>query len=616
MASQADQQIDRTIQNNLPQLSKYGVLTVRPGWEIAGHQLTGRRAIVATVHAKKAKADLSAGEVLPDQIAGTPVDVREARPYQRLRATDPLAAEISQAHSRPEDSEPHWPLERELPSGQLLTSANSRTQTRLRAQSKSQPAGAAALAVATQPKKPLLPYQPKGCPPLQQVQVTANVTAATSPDAGFATLINYLSGTQSSLVVGMYDFTSAEILGAFKNDLGGSKKLQMVLDDPAPSPTRDQTDWVTVQDLKNTLADRANIAWALTRSDPFVQQYSFPYAYHIKVIVRDDKALWLSSGNLNRSNEPDPKEPPSTEDRDWHVIIEDPGLAQTFAAYLNFDYNTAVANQVANPSAVEKAIEDARAKREHASNPVAPRKPGRTGNAAAKAPVAAKNFPSLSFSVTPLLTPDKVSPDLQDGQYLTNIMKLVEGAQQSIRIQLQYMEASKDNTSPYGKLLQAIKDKIDKDHLDVKLIVSANYAEKWGEKMKDEGVDLTDNIRTQPNVHNKGFVIDGQTVVVSSQNFSPAGVFDNRDAGVILASKEIAGYFQPIFDADWNGALPFVAHAEPGGSKNGKAGRGAAKKLAKQRAAKAPKKKATAKAKKSAAKPKKTSAAKKSKKRR
>jgi hypothetical protein len=41
--------------------------------------------------------------------------------------------------------------------------------------------------------------------------------------------------------------------------------------------------------------------------------------------------------------------------------------------------------------------------------------------------------------------------------------------------------------------------------------------------MKDEGVDLTANIHTYPNVHNKGFVIDGKTVVVSSQNFSPAG---------------------------------------------------------------------------------------------
>ena len=54
MAGKSDHEIDQTITKNLSRLSKYGVLTVRPGYEIAGHQLTGRRAIVATVQTKRA----------------------------------------------------------------------------------------------------------------------------------------------------------------------------------------------------------------------------------------------------------------------------------------------------------------------------------------------------------------------------------------------------------------------------------------------------------------------------------------------------------------------------------------------------------------------------------
>jgi hypothetical protein len=119
-----------------------------------------------------------------------------------------------------------------------------------------------------------------------------------------------------------------------------------------------------------------------------------------------------------------------------------------------------------------------------------------------------------------LLTPDKL-PNTQDGQYVTNIIRLIKAARNSIYLQLQYIEASEGNRSLYDHLLQAIAGQI-AANTDVKLIVSANYAEKWGEKMKDEGVDLTANIRTLPNVHNKGFIIDGETVVVSSQNFSPS----------------------------------------------------------------------------------------------
>jgi len=550
-----DRQIDRAITKNLHRLSKYGVLTVRPGYEISGHQLTGRRAVVATVHTKKPLADLPRGEPLPDAISGIPVDVREASSYQRLRASDPLAAEVSQTYRRPEDGEPEWPLERELPSGKLLTSASSETQKKFKVQLKAEPASAKALTAHTQ--KPELAYHPVGCPALSTVDVTTKVTAAVSPDAGLKTLSCFLSGASSSLTIGMYDFTSAEILGDVKSNLACPKTLQMVLDDPAPNPTRNQTDWQTVQDLDQALGARARIAWALTRSDPFAARWSFPYAYHIKVIVRDKSALWLSSGNLNPSNEPDPKDPPSTADRDWHIILEDPGLAGTFAAYLNFDFQQAASYQLPNQSAIEKAIEDARAKRAKEANPTQPARLKSSARPTGKAgaPVAAKDFDDLALRVTPLLTPDKL-PGGQ-GQYVTEIVNLIRGAQASIYIQLQYIEASKGNRSTYDGLLQAIADQVAAKK-DVKLIVSANYAEKWGEKMKDEGVDLTASIRTLPNVHNKGFVIDGETVVVSSQNFSPAGISDNRDAGVILESSEIAQYFGPIFDRDWGNSRELV----------------------------------------------------------
>jgi hypothetical protein len=592
MAEKTQQEIDHTITRNLARLAKYGVLTVRPGYEISGHQLTGRPAIVATVHTKMPLAELAPSEKLPDRIEGVPVDVREARAYHRLRAVDPLAAELSQHYSRPEDAEPEWPLEREVPSGKLISSAGSDMQMRLAAQAKQQPAAATGLAAHQQ--KPNLPYAPTGCPPLAQIAVTAKVTAAASPDAGLATLKAYLAGTKTSLVVGMYDFTSAEILAAFEQDLASPKTLQLVLDDPAPNPTRDQVDSVTVSDLHQALGTRAKTAWALTRGDHFAAKWSFPSAYHIKVIVRDNSAVWLSSGNLNRSNEPNLSNPPSAEDRDWHIIIEDPKLAQIFTAYLDFDFQTAAANQASNQqmaqNATVRAIVDAHAKRARESNP----QPTPLMAAAHKTKgtsVAAKTFNTLSLKVTPMLTPDR-EPGSQQGQYLANVMSLINGAQKSIHIELQYIEASKGDGSPYDKLLQALAARIAAG-VDVQLIVSANYAEKWGEKMKVQGVDLTANIHTYPDVHNKGFVVDGKTVIVSSQNFSPAGVDQNRDAGMILESAELAQYFGPIFDADWKASRPLMVKAGTGGTKPTKAKK--AKKPAPKKAKKKPASKKSAK---------------------
>jgi phosphatidylserine/phosphatidylglycerophosphate/cardiolipin synthase-like enzyme len=547
VAQPSEKQIDAVIRGNLTRLHKPGVLTVRPGYEIAGHQLTGKSAIVATVHTKTNV--LAPGDKLPDKVAGIPVDVREATPHQRLRAHDPLAAQLTQQFGRPQDADPVWPLEREMPGGKLLSAATSRNQKTLQSQNASQ--STVHSAVRAQQKKPQVPYVPAPGQPLDPMQVTATITAHASPDAGFATLTQFLAATRTSLVVGMYDFTSAPILDLFKADLKGAKTLQMVLDNPPPDDTRNQTDAVTVQELNKALGKRARIVRAASREDKLTSAWIFPYAYHIKVIVRDNSALWLSSGNLNNSNQPDPAALPKKEDRDWHVIVEAPGLAKLFAAYLNQDFKSASPLQVGGDAVLNAAVTDANAKLAAETNPLQPQ------DAPAPSDFPAKVFKNVTANITPLLTPDP-GPAPAPGQYVTAMMKLISSAQHSLYIQLQYIESS-GTPGDYDNLLHAIAARVAAG-VDVRLIESLEYGEKWAEKMKSAGVDLTANIALQSNVHNKGFVVDSSTVVVSSQNFSPAGVRTNRDAGVIIRNAPIAQYFEQIFLSDWNTrSKPFVA---------------------------------------------------------
>jgi len=138
------------------------------------------------------------------------------------------------------------------------------------------------------------------------------------------------------------------------------------------------------------------------------------------------------------------------------------------------------------------------------------------------------------------------------------MIKLIASAKKTLYVQLQYIESSAA-TGVYPTLLQTIAARVAAG-VDVRLIESLEFGEQWAEKMKDAGVDLTANISLQPNVHNKGFVIDSSVAVVSSQNFSPDGIQFNRDAGVIIESAPIAQYFEGVFLADWNNkAKAFVA---------------------------------------------------------
>lgn len=540
MANLSERAIDRVIRQNLGKLRKPGVLTVRPGFEIAGHQLTGRSAIVATVQQKR--TDLSRRDLLPTRIAGAPVDVREATAHQRLRARDPAAAELTQAFGRPEEVDPAWALERELPSGKLLAAR--------------QPA--VAKTMSAQQSKPQIPYVAAAGTPLTPMQTVTTITAHVSPDAGFTQLSSFLDQTQKSLVIGMYDFTSGPILEAFKQVLSAPKTLQMVLDNPPLNGTANQSDTETVTELQSALGTRAAIARALTRGDTFAADWMFPSAYHIKVIVRDGTAFWLSSGNLNNSNQPDPALPaPKTEDRDWHVIIEDPQLAKLFAAYLDQDYQSAASHQTTPNPVVAEALSVANAKLAAERNPAPTPAPARASAAARKAATqfAPQVFKGITVTITPLLTPDP-GPAPSAGEYLTKMTALIQSAKKRLYVQLQYIEAA--TSADYESLLQTIADRVTAG-VDVRLIESSEYGEKWAEKMKQTGVDLTANIALQSSVHNKGFVIDSSTVVVSSQNFSPEGVRQNRDAGVIIESPPVARYFEQVFLADWNTrAKPFA----------------------------------------------------------
>ncbi len=538
----SEQDIDRIIGDNLDRLKKTGVLTVRPGFEITGHQLTDRPAIVATVHTKK--EDLTPADRLPEMIQGVPVDVREATAHQRLRAFDPTAAAVTQTFGKPEDREPVWPLEREMPTGKKLHAATSHTTRLLNQDSRLR--HPTTNAMSSHARKKEIDYVPAQAS-LDPVTVAATITAHVSPDAGLDTLEKFLAGTRESLVIGMYDFTSGRILASVQAALKNSGSLMMVLDNPPLTTAKpDQSDTQAVDELTQSLGNRARIARALVRSDVFASEWMFPYAYHIKVVVRDHSALWLSSGNFNNTNQPDLSAPPPKEDRDWHVIIDNEQLARTFEAFLSQDFESAAQHQAAPPQTERDAVSHAFLKLAREQNPVPPA-------AMAERTVSGKRVQPLTITLdqvklTPLLTPDNEHGDNSKGEYLTSIIELISKAQKTIYIQLQYIESSTDGTD-YDALLAAIADQASKG-LDVRLIENREYGEKWAEKMKSTGVDLTANIWMQPDVHNKGFVIDSRIAVVSSQNFSPAGVRQNRDAGVIIENEQIAQYFEKVFLAD------------------------------------------------------------------
>ncbi len=547
--------IDRVIRKNIKKLRKPGALTARPGYKITGGWITDKPAIVVTV--EKKRKNLAPREMLPAEIDGVAVDVREATGVQRLRESDPDAFSLAAAHMRNEYREPQWPDERSVKTGERVSKGEGETKLRT--------------LVASAAKKPQIPYAPPDNAPLDPVTLITTITACASPDDGYGLLSDFLAGIDTRLTVAMYDFTSGDILSEVEAAIGSSLPFRMVLDHPPLDDTANQTDEQTRAAL--LAADpQAQINWALTQSDPVATEWIFPTAYHIKVAVRDGESFWLSSGNFNVSNEPnfaagDPKRGSlDTSDRDWHVVVDDPDLAALFEAYIENDFDAASSGQSAGDEALHKRIRSALTKLSSAQRKSAP---PRSKSSHADAPPSTlgdrTTFQNVELTIQPVLTPDK--GDEHATIYVDKVLALIQSAQTSLYIQTQYIHPSAAaGDGDFMLLIEAVSDAY-KRGLDVRIICSQyENTAQWLEKIKPYELDRI--LRIQERVHNKGIVVDSSAVLVSSQNWSADGVLRNRDAGLILYNADIAEYFERIFIDDWtNRANQKLANVSVTGSK-------------------------------------------------
>jgi phosphatidylserine/phosphatidylglycerophosphate/cardiolipin synthase-like enzyme len=151
-----------------------------------------------------------------------------------------------------------------------------------------------------------------------------------------------------------------------------------------------------------------------------------------------------------------------------------------------------------------------------------------------------------TIKIAPLLTPDP-------GVYAGAVKDLIASATQTLYMQFQYIEPPKvgDPTAqPFIDLINAVVDR-QAHGVDVKIIMSEFEKVGYLEQLRTMGLDVVSSVKIQKNVHNKGIVVDGATVLVSSQNWSADGTLRNRDAGVIIYHQDAAQYFQQVFLHDW-----------------------------------------------------------------
>jgi phosphatidylserine/phosphatidylglycerophosphate/cardiolipin synthase-like enzyme len=366
------------------------------------------------------------------------------------------------------------------------------------------------------------------------------------PDSGWVVLRDFIAGARKSLTCAIYDFNAPYIATTMMETAAEHGfEIRLAIDDHIVNAEG------TVQELlEEKLADLYDAEIIFCRAGA-----RFPSAYHEKVVVRDGRAFWLSSGNWTRSSQPeiDPVGDPGSAagmygkgNREWHVIVEDEELAQLFARYIEHDREQAQGDTAAfvapSPSLPDLLVPLADIYDE-------------TVEAAliVPQPVRPERLPSSGkpFTVRPLLSPDN---------YARRVRELIESAERSLYMQYSYINwTDKEFDAGFRAMLEYLAELSWNEDFDLRVLVNSRDAAEKVRLLAENG--FNDKVfRGQARIHNKGIVIDSERVLISSQNWSGDGFLRNRDAGLIVHDREVAAYYERIFIEDWErrGRSPFA----------------------------------------------------------
>lgn len=373
---------------------------------------------------------------------------------------------------------------------------------------------------------------------IDSVEVAGTFVAYASPDSTYAVTRRLIDAARKDIIIAIYDFSADYMKDMLLNAMQRGVTVSLKLD-------------IDSEDEKKLFDELAKFGCKAVPAPSCASKHIhfFPSS-HEKVIVIDGEWVLVQSGNYSANsipfNETDGGDPAHfvKGNRDMGVAVKSKALAAFFAKRIRADMKLEL--DAVSPRAAR----------------VAPLRLEPDLVEAVPRLLPADLFPSRTFdsrtvSVTPILSPDN---------YMDVVPGFIASAKRSVLIEQQYIRGSQPEI---GKLLDAIaRARKDNPQLDVRIILGKIFSAKDLPKEKANlahlrtafGLKLGTNIRfidTKRFVHchNKLVIVDGEHVLVSSQNWSDAAVAKNREAGLLFRYPEIGQYFAAIFESDWTTGL-------------------------------------------------------------
>lgn len=386
---------------------------------------------------------------------------------------------------------------------------------------------------------------------------SGRVTTFVSPDCSFGAIAGELDRARFSILLAVYQFESWPLALRLVAARERNVAIGVLMEGAPVEGISDQE-----RAVARLLAESgATVSYLASRPGPGVpDRYSF---LHAKYCVIDDSTCIVSSENWKASAIPSDN---TFGNRGWGVAVESPGLARYLSAVFLSDSNPAMRD--VNPYSP-------------GGGPFGPPPPEFVPDTSVPKGSFRPRSSAAVFGpgvlVRPVLAPD--TSRLENG----SILGLIRSATRTLYVE--QMSCPPDWDHGGSKLASAYLDAVvgaARRGVRVRVLLDGTYLDSAGEEEDNgetvnllnhvaasERLDLQARISKIPGalkLHNKGVVADGRRVLVSSINWGHNSVFENREVGLVLDGAGVAGYFESVFERDWNQSAPGPG---PNGSRTG-----------------------------------------------
>ncbi|RLG69873.1 MAG: hypothetical protein DRO11_07065 [Methanobacteriota archaeon] len=356
----------------------------------------------------------------------------------------------------------------------------------------------------------------KKCFPLRTFEFYGNVTALVSPDNSFDAIKKEIENAKHSIDINMYQFESIFLCDAVVNAIKRGVNVRILVE-------REPVGGITEEEMYIMNLIKENGGWVGFSDGKRLD--------HAKYVIFDNSSVLILSENWKNTGIP----PNSTfGNRGWGVIIRNGDVAKYFAEVFSEDAKDAVEfNGGSSDLQIGREIP------EGCYSPVFP-------------PFHCEGY----FTIVPVIAPDTALSN-------ETIIGMINSASRFVYIEESDLRPRWDNSK--NPFLEAAIDAARRG-CEVKILLDPTWYHCDSENDNDECVEYVNEIAEEENldleakladldciekIHNKGVIVDGRKVLISSINWNENSPTRNREVGVIVINPDVGTYYTNVFLKDW-----------------------------------------------------------------